>query len=57
MKFYSYRHSFATAYMAKGGNPMALATLMGRSVNTLSVYVQQLSEQDELVEAVSVMDD
>ena len=55
--FYSYRHSFATAYMAKGGNPMALATLMGRSVNTLSVYVQQLSEQDELVEAVSVMDD
>lgn len=55
--YYSYRHSFAQTYMARGGYPMALATLMGRSVNTLSVYLEQLSQNDDLVEAVSVMED
>ena len=55
--YYSYRHSFAQTYMQRGGYPMALATLLGRSVNTLSVYLESLSENDDLVEAVSVMDD
>lgn len=54
---YSYRHSYAQVYIHHPkASPLALATLMGRSVNTLSTYIQQLSEEDELVEAVSVMD-
>lgn len=53
--FYSYRHSFAISYMRSGGSPLALATLMGRSVNTLATYVQELSEENDLVDAVSVM--
>lgn len=55
--FYSYRHSFAQAYMSRGGYPMNLATLMGRSEDTLSVYLRQLSEEEDLVSAVSVMED
>lgn len=53
--FYSYRHSYAVSYMRSGGSPLALATLMGRSVNTLATYVQELSEENDLVDAVSVM--
>ena len=41
--------------MRSGGSPLALATLMGRSVNTLATYVQELSEENDLVDAVSVM--
>lgn len=55
--FYSYRHSYAQAFMQRGGTPMALATLLGRSENTLGVYLKQLSEEEDLVEAVSVMND
>lgn len=54
--YYSYRHSYAQAFMQRGGTPMALATLLGRSENTLGIYLQQLSENEDLVEAVSVMD-
>lgn len=43
--------------MQRGGTPMALATLLGRSENTLGVYLKQLSEEEDLVEAVSVMSD
>ena len=55
--YYSYRHSYAQAFMQRGGTPMALATLLGRSENTLGVYLKQLSEEEDLVEAVSVMSD
>lgn len=55
--FYSYRHSFAQTFMQRGGTPMALATLLGRSENTLGVYLKQLSEEEDLVDAVSVMSD
>lgn len=55
---YSYRHSYAQVYIHHPkASPLALATLMGRSVNTLSTYIQQLSEEDELVDAVSVIED
>ncbi len=54
--YYSYRHSWAQAYLQNGGSVLALATLLGRSINSISTYVQQLSEEDDLVEAVSVMD-
>ena len=53
--FYSSRHSFAMMYMMKGGSPMNLATLLGRSPNTLSQYVKELSEEGDLVEAVSII--
>jgi len=55
--YYSYRHSYAQTFMQRGGTPMALATLLGRSENTLGVYLKQLSEEEDLVEAVSVMSD
>ena len=54
--FYSYRHSFAQVYLQNGGNILSLATLLGRSVNSISTYVQQLSRNEDLVEAISVMD-
>jgi hypothetical protein len=53
--FYSSRHSFAMMYMMKGGSPMNLATLLGRSPNTLSQYIKELSEEGDLVEAVSII--
>ena len=53
--FYSSRHSFAMMYMMKGGSPMNLATLLGRSANTLSQYIKELSEEGDLVEAVSIL--
>ena len=55
--FYSYRHSFAQMYLQKGGSVLALATLLGRSINSISTYVQQLTEEEDLVDAVSIMDD
>lgn len=55
VRYYTARHSWATNYCLKGGSPLALATLLGRSVNGIATYVRQLSEQDDLVAAVSVM--
>ena len=52
---YAARHTFAMAYMAKGGSPIALATLMGRSANNLGQYITQLTEESDLVDAVSVI--
>jgi hypothetical protein len=42
--------------MQKGGNPLSLATLLGRSVNTLAAYVSELTEEDDLTNAVGIMD-
>lgn len=53
--YYTARHSFSMAYMSKGGSPMALATLLGRSPNTLAQYIKELSEEGDLVEAVSII--
>lgn len=53
--FYSSRHSFAMMYMMKGGSPMNLATLLGRSANTLSQYIKELEEEGDLVDAVSIL--
>ena len=53
--FYSARHSYAMAYMALGGSPLALATLLGRSPNTLAQYIKELEEEGDLVEAVSII--
>jgi hypothetical protein len=53
--YYSSRHAFAMAYMSKGGSPMALATLLGRSASSLAQYIKELSEESDLVEAVSII--
>jgi len=53
--YYSARHSFAMMYMLKGGSPMNLATLLGRSPNTLSQYIKELTEEGDLAEAVSII--
>ena len=53
--YYSYRHSFAQMYLQKGGSVLALATLLGRSINSISVYVKQLTEEEDLVDAVSII--
>lgn len=53
--FYSSRHSFAMMYMQKGGSPMNLATLLGRSANTLAQYITELSEEGDLVEAINII--
>ena len=53
--YYTARHSYAMAYMSKGGSPMALATLLGRSPNTLAQYIKELEEESDLVDAVSII--
>lgn len=53
--FYTYRHSFSQMYLAKGGNILNLASLLGRSMDTISTYVQQLSRDSDLVKAVSII--
>ena len=50
--YYSARHSYAMMYMAKGGSPLALATMLGRSVNTLAQYVKLLEEDEDIVNDV-----
>lgn len=52
---YAARHSFAMNFMLKGGTPMALATLLGRSPNTLAQYLGQLEEETDLARYVSVL--
>lgn len=41
--YYSFRHSFATQFIANGGNPSNLAKLMGRSPNGIFRYVTELT--------------
>ena len=53
--FYTYRHSFSQMYLAKGGNILNLASLLGRSMDTISTYVQQLTRDSDLVKAVSII--
>lgn len=53
--YYSSRHSFAMMYMMKGGSPMNLATLLGRSPNTLAQYIKELEQESDLVEAISII--
>jgi len=48
--YYSYRHSFAMQYLINGGNILKLATRLGRSVNTISAYVELLKEETDLID-------
>lgn len=47
---YSARHSFATHFVNQSSDINALATLLGRSVQGISVYVKQLTGDDYILE-------
>ena len=46
---YSARHSFATHYLESGGNVVGLATMLGRRVANIDVYVKQLTSDDYIL--------
>lgn len=48
--YYSYRHTYAMQYLINGGSILKLATRLGRSVNTISAYVQHLKEETDLID-------
>lgn len=48
--YYSYRHSYAMQYLINGGSIIKLATRLGRSMNTISAYVQHLKEEADLID-------
>lgn len=49
MTMYSARHSFATNYVKKSGNFGALASMMGRSPNTIATYISALTKESDLL--------
>lgn len=54
--FYTYRSSFAMAFMANGGNLLQLCTLLGRGLNaSLKSYVRQLTNNQDVASAVEIM--
>ena len=56
VNYYSARHSYAQAYLsAEGASPVALASLMGRSVNTLATYIAELTEESDITAAADVI--
>ena len=53
---YSARHSFACHYLNSEGSTVAgLATLMARSPNTISQYIHQLTNDEEIASMVECM--
>jgi hypothetical protein len=56
VNYYAARHSYAMAYIhSPNANPIALATLLGRSVNTLGTYVHQLTEESDITAAADII--
>lgn len=54
--FYSYRSSFAMAFMQNGGNLIQLCSMLGRGINaSLKSYVKQLKLNQDLADAVSIL--
>jgi hypothetical protein len=50
------RHSFAMAYISTpGANINALASLMGRSPNSIGTYITQLHHDYDLIASVADM--
>ena len=43
--FYAFRHSYATRWLASGGDPVTLALLMGTSVEMIAKTYGHLSEE------------
>lgn len=56
LTWYAVRHSFAMAYVSMpNSSPLALATLMGRSSNTLGAYLETLKEDSTLANSIDIM--
>lgn len=53
--YYSARHAFCLYFMSKGGSALALSSLIGHQVNSISVYLKQLSEENDLASAVDIL--
>ena len=47
--FYAMRHTFATTYIKENGNPLHLATMMGRSANNIFDYVKELTKYEDIM--------
>lgn len=55
--FYSYRSSFAMAFLQNGGNLIQLCSMLGRGVNaSLKAYVKLLKQSQDIADAVNIMD-
>ncbi len=52
ISMYSYRHSFAMHYVMNGGNPLALATMLGHSnsMKAMSSYIALLRRDSDLID-------
>ena len=50
LTFYSFRHSFATEMLKKTTNLNAIASAMGRSVNTLGTYITELRTEADMAD-------
>lgn len=56
--FYSYRSSFAMAFMQSGGNLLQVCSLLGRGVNaSLASYVRQLTKNQDIAASIGLMAD
>lgn len=56
--YYTFRHTFASVYVnEKGGNPVYLAEMMGRSVNNIFTYVNGLNSIESLIREKNKLDD
>ncbi len=50
VSYYSFRHSFASHYMANpDSNPIYLATMMARSVNGIFRYVRSIESATDMI--------
>lgn len=56
LTWYAVRHSFAMHYVSlPNSSPLALATLLGRSANSLAQYLETLNEDANLINAVDIL--
>lgn len=54
LHYYQCRHSFATKMVNKGVSINTIASLLGRNVGGISVYIQKVTEGDTLAKAVGI---
>ena len=55
--YYTFRHTFASVYVnEKGGNPVYLADMMGRSVDNIFTYVNGLNSVEALIREKNKLD-
>lgn len=55
LSYYQCRHSFCSMMVASGAPINSIASLMGRSVNGISAYVQRITENSTLAKATAAL--